>query len=269
MQDFINKLEALRDSEEKEKQLAFIFMERAYNFARDNRALGLGVLGWHSLLQSKNLSFESEEANQLNAELFKLLQEKSYAASEAMAIEYGEPAILKGYGRRNTTTMSIAPTTSSAFILGQVSQGIEPIWSNCYTKDIAKMKVTIKNPMLKELLMKKGQDTKVVWDSIRDADGSVQHLDFLDEKAKDVYRTFAEIKQSVVIEQAAVRQKFIDQSQSLNIMVAPDTPVKEINQLYIQAWKQGVKSLYYQHSMNAAQQLNRKKIQERNEKEEK
>ena len=269
MQDFINKLEALRDSEEKEKQLAFIFMERAYNFARDNRALGLGVLGWHSLLQSKNLSFESEEANQLNAELFKLLQEKSYAASEAMAIEYGEPAILKGYGRRNTTTMSIAPTTSSAFILGQVSQGIEPIWSNCYTKDIAKMKVTIKNPMLKELLMKKGQDTKVVWDSIRDADGSVQHLDFLDEKAKDVYRTFAEINQSVVIEQAAVRQKFIDQSQSLNIMVAPDTPVKEINQLYIQAWKQGVKSLYYQHSMNAAQQLNRKKIQERNEKEEK
>ncbi|NCO62031.1 ribonucleotide-diphosphate reductase subunit alpha, partial [Candidatus Kaiserbacteria bacterium] len=104
---------------------------------------------------------------------------------------------------------------------------------------------------------------------IRDADGSLQHLDFLDEKAKDVYRTFAEINQSVVIEQAAVRQKFIDQSQSLNIMVAPDTPVKEINQLYIQAWKQGVKSLYYQHSMNAAQQLNRKKIQERNEKEEK
>jgi len=129
------------------------------------------------------------------------------------------------------------------------------------------MKVTIKNPMLKELLIKKGQDTKVVWDSIRDADGSVQHLDFLDEKEKDVYRTFAEINQSAVIEQASVRQKFIDQSQSLNVMVAPDTPVKEINQLYIQAWKQGVKSLYYQHSMNAAQQLSRKKIQERKDKE--
>jgi len=266
MQDFINKLEALRDNDDKEKRLAFTFMERAYNFARDNRALGLGVLGWHSLLQSKNLSFESKEAIVLNSEVFKLIQEKSYAASEAMAVEYGEPAILKGYGRRNTTTMSIAPTTSSAFILGQVSQGIEPIWSNCYIKDIAKMKVTIKNPMLKELLETKGQDTKLVWDSIRDADGSVQHLDFLDEHEKEVYRTFAEINQSAVIEQAAVRQKFIDQSQSLNVMVAPDTPVKEINQLYIQAWKQGVKSLYYQHSMNAAQQLSRRKIQERNAK---
>ena len=266
MQDFINKLEALRDNDDKEKRLAFTFMERAYNFARDNRALGLGVLGWHSLLQSKNLSFESKEAIVLNSEVFKLIQEKSYAASEAMAVEYGEPAILKGYGRRNTTTMSIAPTTSSAFILGQVSQGIEPIWSNCYIKDIAKMKVTIKNPMLKELLETKGQDTKLVWDSIRDADGSVQHLDFLDEHEKEVYRTFAEINQSAVIEQAAVRQKFTDQSQSLNVMVAPDTPVKEINQLYIQAWKQGVKSLYYQHSMNAAQQLSRRKIQERNAK---
>ena len=263
MQDFINKLEALRDSADEEKQLAFSFMKRAYTFALENRALGLGMLGWHSLLQSKSLSFESGEASVLNLEIFKLIKERAYVASAVMAVEYGEPAILTGYGRRNTTLLSIAPNTSSAFILGQVSQGIEPIWSNCYTKDIAKLKVAIKNPTLKILLAEKERDTKEVWDSIRDSDGSVQHLDFLSDHEKEVYRTFSEIDQSVVISQAAERQVYIDQAQSLNIMVSPDTPVREINQLYIQAWKQGIKSLYYQHSMNAAQQLSRKKIQER------
>jgi ribonucleoside-diphosphate reductase alpha chain len=122
--------------------------------------------------------------------------------------------------------------------------------------------VTIKNPTLQALLAEKGKDDKVTWDSIRDNDGSVQHLDFLSDNEKAVYRTFAEVDQSKVIEQAGDRQKFIDQAQSLNIMVEPDTPVKEINQLYIQAWKQGVKSLYYQHSMNAAQQMIRKKLVE-------
>ena len=159
--------------------------------------------------------------------------------------------------------LAIAPTTSSAFILGQISQGIEPIWSNCYIKDVAKMKVTIKNPNLQKLLAEKGKDTKEVWDSIRDGDGSVQHLDFLTVAEKDVFRTFAEIDQSAIIKQAADRQVYIDQGQSLNIMVAPSTPVKDINQLYIQAWKQGIKSLYYQHSMNAAQQMVRKKLMEK------
>ena len=156
--------------------------------------------------------------------------------------------------------MAIAPTTSSAFILGQVSQSIEPCWSNCYVKDIDKMKVTITNPFLTELLEQKGHNTKEVWASIRDNDGSVLHLDFLSEHEKSVFRTFAEIDQSVVIKQAGARQKFIDQSQSLNLMVSPDITVKEINQLYLLAWKVGVKSLYYQHSMNAAQQLSRKKL---------
>ena len=264
MTDFVTKLEAMRDSEHEDKRLAFKFMERPYNFAVANRALGLGVLGYHSLLQSKGLSFESEEASAINKELFAFIKERSHAASVAMATELGEPSLLKGYGMRHTTTMAIAPNTSSAFILGQVSQGIEPIWSNCYIKDVAKMKVVIKNPMLSTLLAEKGKDTKEVWDSIRDADGSVQHLDFLSDQEKAVFRTFAEIDQTKVIEQAADRQKFIDQGQSLNVMVAPDTPVKDINRLYIQAWKQGCKALYYQHSMNAAQQLTRKKIAERN-----
>lgn len=266
MSEFISKLEAMRDHEDTDKRLAFRFMERPYNFAVANRALGLGVLGYHSYLQSKGLPFESEEAGRLNKEIFALMQERSLKASAEMAKEYGEPEILKGYGRRHTTTMAIAPTTSSAFILGQVSQGIEPIWSNCYIKDVAKLKVVIKNSTLEALLDEKGKNTKEVWDSIRDNDGSVQHLDFLSDDEKAVFRTFAEIDQNKLIVHAGERQKFIDQGQSLNVMVAPDTPVKEINQLYLQAWKQGCKALYYQHSMNAAQQLTRKKLQEQAQK---
>ena len=114
-------------------------MERAYNFAKDNRALGLGVLGWHSLLQSKMLPLDSQKSYDLNSEIFRVIKEKSYKASEELAEKFGEPEILKGYGRRNATLNAIAPTTSSAFILGQVSQGIEPIWSNVYVKDIAKI----------------------------------------------------------------------------------------------------------------------------------
>lgn len=263
MADFIEKLEALRDHADKEKRLAFTFMERAYTFAKANRALGLGVLGYHSYLQANLIPFESEKASALNAEMFKLIRAKADVATIELAKQFGEPEVLKGYGRRNTTLMAIAPTTSSAFILGQVSQGIEPVWSNCYTKDVQKMKTTLKNPFLVDLLIAKGEDKKEVWDSIRDNDGSVQHLAILTDEEKLVFRTFAEIDQTIIIEQAAVRQEFIDQGQSLNVMIPPDTPVKDINQLYIKAWKLGIKSLYYQHSMNAAQQLSRRKIQER------
>jgi len=262
MTNFIDKLEAMRDSEDEDKRLAFKFMERPYNFAKANRALGLGVLGYHSYLQGKQIPFSSPKAKELNIEIFKLIQDRSFEASAEMAKELGEPELLTGYGRRHTTTMAIAPTTSSAFILGQVSQGIEPIWSNCYIKDVAKAKVVIKNPQLEALLEEKGSNDKVTWDSIRDADGSVQHLDCLSLEEKEVYRTFAEIDQEILIEHAGDRQKFIDQGQSLNVMVPPDVPAKEINQLYIKAWKEGCKALYYQHSMNAAQQMVRKKLAE-------
>jgi ribonucleoside-diphosphate reductase alpha chain len=262
MTDFTMKLEEMRDSEESEKRKAFIFMERSYDFAVANRALGVGALGWHSLLQSRMIPMDSLEANKLNVDIFKTIRDKAYQASKDLAKEFGEPEVLKGYGRRNTTLTAVAPTTSSAFILGQVSQSIEPIWSNCYVKDLAKMKVTIKNPTLEKLLEEKDQNTKDVWRSIRDNDGSVQHLDFLSDDEREVFKTFQEIDQMVLIEQAATRQVFIDQSQSLNIMINPKTPIKDINNLYIQAWKLGIKTLYYQHSMNAAQQLGRKKAQE-------
>jgi ribonucleoside-diphosphate reductase alpha chain len=258
--EFLTKIEDIRDNGTREGQRGFFYLEKAYNFAKRQRALGLGVLGWHSLLQSKGLPFDTRETAKLNVEVFKLIKEKSYKASEELAEMFGEPEYLKGYGRRNVTLNAIAPTTSSAFILGQVSQSIEPIWSNCYVKDVAKMKVTIKNPVLKKLLIELGKDTKSTWDSIKKNDGSVQHLDFLTDEQKDVFRTFAEINQSSIINQAAVRQDFIDQSQSLNLMISPDMPTKDINKLLIDAWKLGVKTLYYQHSMNSAQAFARKKL---------
>ena len=160
--EFLEKLESYKNSSDREDRQTFMFMERAYNFAKENRALGLGTLGWHSLLQSKMLPFDSQEAFDLNSEVFKTIKERSYKASEQLAEKFGEPAVLKGYGRRNATLNAVAPTTSSAFILGQVSQGIEPVWSNIYVKDIAKIKTTIKNPFLVKLLQEKEMDTHEV-----------------------------------------------------------------------------------------------------------
>ena len=258
--EFLTKIEDLKSDGSIEGNRAFFYLEKAYNFAKRQRALGLGVLGWHSLLQSKGLGFDTKESARLNVEVFKNIKEKSYNASSELAEKFGEPEYLKGYGRRNVTLNAIAPTTSSAFILGQVSQSIEPIWSNCYVKDVAKMKVTIKNPILKTLLLEIGKDTKEVWDTIKKKDGSVQHLDFLSDEQKDVFRTFAEINQASIINQAAVRQQYIDQSQSLNLMVSPDMPTRDVNKLLIDSWKLGVKTLYYQHSMNSAQAFARKKL---------
>ena len=257
--EFLEKLEVYKNSDDLDDQQTFLFMERAYNFSKENRALGMGVLGWHSLLQSKMLPFDSQGAFDLNSEVFKNIKERSNKASRDLAEKFGEPELLKGYGRRNTTLNAVAPTTSSAFILGQVSQGIEPIWSNIYVKDIAKIKTTIKNPFLVKLLEEKGMDTPEVWRQIRDRDGSVQDLDFLSENEKEVFKTYAEIDQMSIIYQAANRQNHIDQGQSLNIIIHPDTSTKDINKIHVTAWKLGLKSLYYQHSMNAAQKFKQKK----------
>ena len=257
--EFLEKLETYKNSEDRDDQQTFLFMERAYNFSKENRALGMGVLGWHSLLQSKMLPFDSQSAYDLNSEVFKNIKEHSNKASKDLAEKFGEPELLKGYGRRNTTLNAVAPTTSSAFILGQVSQGIEPVWSNIYVKDIAKIKTTIKNPFLIKILQDKGMDTPEVWRQIRDRDGSVQDLDFLSENEKDVFKTYSEIDQLSIIYQAANRQNHIDQGQSLNIIIHPDTSTKEINKIHVTAWKLGLKSLYYQHSMNAAQKFKQKK----------
>jgi len=232
------------------------FMERAVKFAKRHRAIGIGVLGWHSYLQSEMIPFNSPEAMQKNNEIFKTIKQKSYNASEELAELFGEPEVLEGYGRRNTTTMAVAPTQSSSIILGQVSPSIEPLKSNYFVRDGAKLKTTQKNRFLKELLQQKDKDTKEIWDNIMKHDGSVQQLDFLTQKEKDVFKKFSEIPQMAIIKQAAQRQKYIDQSQSINLSIDPDNvSIKDINQLYIEAWQTGVKSLYYQKSVNAAQKF--------------
>jgi ribonucleoside-diphosphate reductase alpha chain len=232
-------------------------LQRAVTFARNHRALGIGVLGWHSYLQSKNVAFESFRAMQLNAEIFKHLQSETNQASETLYELYGPPAKYSDLKRRNTTLMSIAPTKSSSFILGQVSPSIEPYKSNYYIKDLAKIKVPFKNPFLEQLLVEKGQNTEDVWQSILGKDGSVQHLDFLTPGEKNVFKTFQELSQLAIIQQAAQRQKFIDQSQSLNVMIHPSTSLKDINNLYLMAHELGVKTLYYQINLSAAQEFNR------------
>lgn len=240
-----------------EKSSSIEFMERANKFAQRHRALGIGVLGWHSYLQSNLIPFDSMDAMYKNSEIFKVIKERTYKASEELAVKFGEPEILKGIGRRNTTLMSIAPTKSSSFILGSVSPSVEPLKSNYYIKDLAKIKTTYKNPLLLNLLRLKGKDTPETWESILLNDGSVQHLEFLSENEKNVFKTFSEISQLSIIQQAAQRQKFIDQGQSINLMIHPETPTKELNQLYVLAEELGLKSLYYQNSINAAQEFNR------------
>ena len=240
-----------------EKSAEIPFLDRAHRFAKRHRALGLGVLGWHSYLQANRIAFDSFAAMQKNNEIFQLLQQKTLAASKALAAKFGEPELLQGYGRRNTTLLSIAPTKSSSFILGSVSPSVEPFKSNYHVKDLAKIKTTYKNPFLVELLEEKGLNTEKTWESILLNDGSVQHLAALNDEEKEIYKTFAEISQLAIIQQAAQRQKYIDQGQSINVMIHPETPTRDINQLYLTAAELGLKSIYYQHSMSAAQRFNR------------
>jgi ribonucleoside-diphosphate reductase alpha chain len=197
------------------------------------------------------------EAKFLNNEIFKLLDERTEKATKEMAAKYGEPELLKGYGRRNVTMMTLMPTTSSSFILGQVSQSVEPLNSNYFIKKLAKGSFTYKNPHLKEVFQNYNKDNNETWESVLLKGGSVQHLNFLSQQEKDVFKTFGEISQKEVIIQTAQRQKYIDQSQSINLMIPPETSVKDVNMLLIEAWKLGVKTLYYQRSANPAQELSR------------
>ncbi len=242
MSEFIDKAKSIKH------------FERAVKFAQEHRALGIGRLGYHSLLQSRMIAFESLPARHLNIEIQRHIQEKSLEASELLAEMFGECKWTKGTGRRNTTTQAIAPTTSSAFIM-QVSQEIEPWQSNYFIKDLAKGKYTIKNPYLEKLLEEKGQNTDEVWNSIKMNHGSVLHLDFLTNEEKFVFKTAKEINQEEIIIQAAQRQKYIDQGQSLNLFISAEKTAKEVNALMLKAHDMGIKSLYYQHNSSAVGNL--------------
>lgn len=236
---------------EKAKQIDF--MERPVKFAERHRALGIGWLGYHSYLQSKMIPFESMEAKWANAAIARNIKEAAYAASAKLAEIFGEPEVLKGYGRRNSTLCAIAPTKSSAFIMGQVSENTEPNRTNIVIKDLQKGKYTMRNTYLEAVLEQHGKNNEIVWGSILTHGGSVQHLDFLTKHEKDVFKTFAEITPKEIILQAAQRQKYIDQGQSINLMIHPSIPIKDVNALIIEGWRMGIKSFYYQYSVNAAQ----------------
>lgn len=231
-------------------------LEKAVRFSEEHRAIGVGVLGFHSYLQKKMVPFGSLESYQINNKIFKRLREESDIASQWMAASWGEPKMLLGYGHRNTTRIAIAPTKSSSFIMGQWSPSIEPIKSNYHEKTLAKIQTTYKNPTLIPVLEKYGKNTRETWQSILENNGSVQHLDFLTDVEKDVFKTFSEISQVDIIKLAAQRQKYIDQGQSLNLMIHPKTSPKDVSNLVLMAHEEGLKTLYYQYSINAAQEFN-------------
>lgn len=245
--DFINK--------NKDNKL----MQPAVRFAERHRAMGMGLSGYHSYLQSKMIPFESMEAKFENTKIFKRIKEDSYRASEKMAKEYGKPEILKDskYKRRHTTLGAVAPNTSSAFIKKQQSQSTELYMSNYFIKDVAKTRISLKNPYLEKLLEEKGKNTEEVWDLILKKSGSVQHLDFLTEHEKKVFKTFGETSQMEILLQAATRQKFIDQSQSLNLMIPSNATPEDVTYLIIKAWQLGIKTLYYQLNVSATQEFSK------------
>ena len=249
-----------------EKTEGNLFLRSARNFAIRHRAIGLGVLGWHSYLQKNMIPFGSLQARFKTTEIFGNIKTKAERASFNLGQEYGYAPIFNEVSvnsrhdilmTRNTTLMAIAPTTSSSAILGQVSPGIEPYSSNYYKAGLAKGNFMRKNKYLEKILEERGYNTEDIWRSIMNNYGSVQHLssDILSDDEKEVFKTFREISQLDIILQAALRQKYIDQSQSLNVNIPSEIPIKEVNQLFITAWREGVKTLYYQRSSSVSKEL--------------
>lgn len=244
-----------------EKTKGNYYLQNARNFAKRHRALGLGVMGWHSYLQSIGRPFGHPLNIGLTNQIFSKIQRDTYQASIELGQIYGyapifnetnEPNIVK---RRNTTLMAIAPTTSSSAILGQVSPGIEPYSSNYFKAGLAKGNFIRKNRYLQDLLKNKNLDNEETWRTIMLDGGSVQKVEGLTEDEKEMFKTFKEISQADILKQAAARQKFIDQSQSLNINIPAEISVKDVNRLIIDAWKDGVKTLYYQRSSSVSKDL--------------
>lgn len=228
-------------------------LDKAVNFAKRQRALGVGVLGWHSYLQSKRVSFNSMDAMYLNAQLFKTIQQQTIEASQEMAKLYGEPELMEGTGLRNATLQSLAPTTSTSFLYGGVSQSIEPWGSNQFLWGGANLEVERLGDQFEILLKDKGLHTPEFIKKVSKAGGSIQNMEEFTDEEKEVFLTAWEIPQMAIVKQAAQRQQYIDQSQSLNLFIDPKANQKDIHRLHLEAWKEGVKTLYYVRSRNAAQ----------------
>lgn len=248
--------------------------ENSVRSAEKGRALGLGALGWHTYLQDKNIPFDSLTGQFETRKIFSQIKIESERASRDLATEYGEPLWCVGTGMRNTHLRAIAPTVSNSKLSGNSSPGIEPWAANVFTEQTAKGTFIRKNPTLVKILQLIKQDKKQTWDKILEDGGSVQGLDFMDDywvvegsnnapiktkdleklsdlekgkyiALKDVFRTFKEINQMELVKQAGVRQQYIDQSASLNLAFPTEAEPKFINQVHLEAYKQGIKTLYY------------------------
>ena len=209
------------------------------------RAIGIGVLGWHTLLQNKMLPFDSFDSMMLNSLIFKTIKEKAAKETAVLAKELGEPEWCKGFGIRNTHLMAVAPTVSNSTISGGYSAGIEPIAANVFSQKSAKGTFIRKNSTLEKVLEDISKNSSEIWKSINEQSGSVQHLSFLSKEQKEVFLTAREINQHAIIKQAAQRQKFIDQGQSVNLFFASNASPKYIHEVHLAAWELGLKSLYY------------------------
>ena len=235
MQEFIDKSQG-RDS-----------LKRTHNHAKKGRALGLGVVGWHTFLQQKGMPFNSIASTAYTHNIFSDIKNKAERASLDLAREYGEPVWCKGTGMRNTHLMAIAPTVSNSVILGGISAGIEPLPANIYTFNGAKGTFIRKNKVLEKILENKKENKNKWWDQMLADGGSAQNLpdNVLTPEEKELFLTFPEINQLELVRQAAIRQRYLDQTQSLNLSFDPSDSPKWINQVHMEAWKLGIKTLYY------------------------
>jgi ribonucleoside-diphosphate reductase alpha chain len=253
LQDYINQASTMQGH------------EKAVNGAKDSRDLGLGVMGFHSLLMSKNIPFESPMARGLNISIFSAIKE----ASDKHQDNINQPCPMSlrvGSKRRNINVTAVAPTGSISTLCGLTSMGIEPIFDNITTKQIKQGVFTIKNKYLVAHLEKIGKNTEEVWKGILDNKGSVQHLDFLDDYTKAVYKTAYEINQQTILELAGDRAKLIDQAQSINLFIPYKPSAQYLSDLHMMAWKLGIKSLYYQRGSSTMEagtsQVTRQVIEE-------
>ena len=235
MQEFIDKSNG-RDS-----------LKRTHNHARKGRALGLGVMGWHTFLQQKNLPFASIASTVHTRNIFNKIRMEAETASMELAAEYGEPLWCRGTGMRNTHLLAVAPTVSNSVICGGISAGIEPLPANVYTFNGAKGTFIRKNKVLEALLESKGENKQKWWKQMLEDGGSVLGLpdNVLTADEKEIFLTFSETNQLELVKQAAERQKYIDQTQSLNLSFDPNDSPKWINQVHMEGWKLGVKTFYY------------------------
>jgi ribonucleoside-diphosphate reductase alpha chain len=227
-------------------------MERAKYAAMRERSVGLGVMGFHSFLQSQNVPFEGVIAKVWNRRMFKQIREQVDAASRLLAEERGPCPDAADFGvmERFSNKMAIAPTASISIIAGNASPGIEPIAANVFLQKTLSGSFTVRNRHLQKLLEARGLDTDEVWSSITLRSGSVQHLDFLTEQEKAVYKTAFELDQRWIIEHAADRTPFICQSQSVNVFLPANVHKRDLHEIHYLAWKRGVKSLYYCRSLS-------------------